>query len=54
MIILGRKGKFSGDHRAQLVHRSGQKHHRDMNEYEQHNQARRDEMNRPRGLTPAK
>src|SRR6202040_92195 len=54
MIVLDKNGKSPGDHRAQLVHRSGQKHHRDMHENEQRNQAGRDEMDRPRGLTSAK
>jgi hypothetical protein len=53
MIVLKRDGKFAGDHRAQLVQRPGQKHHRDMNENKQHNQAGCDEMDRPRGLPSA-
>ena len=54
MIVLDKNGKSSGDHGAQLVQRPGQQHHHDMHENEQHNQAGRDEMDRPRGLAPAK
>src|ERR1700730_10280049 len=54
MIVLDKYGKSSGNHRAQLVQRSGQHHHRDMHKHEQHNQAGRDEMDHPRGLASAK
>jgi hypothetical protein len=44
MIIPGRNGKFSGNHRAQLVPWPGQKHHGDMNQNKENDQPRRDKV----------